>query len=118
MTNRHDELHDWIARFREGQLTAEEAARLNNRLATDAEACELWVSHLLMQTLLDELARDDFKGGDFTGGDGKNEDGEDAVADSESTAGTRPPVLGFLGDGFLGDGFLGDGFLGELGRQG
>jgi ferric-dicitrate binding protein FerR (iron transport regulator) len=55
--NRPDELPDWIARFRDDVLTSEDSRSLNERLATDREARELWVSHLLLQVHLQKELR-------------------------------------------------------------
>lgn len=49
-----DDMREWIARFRDDALTAEETAALNDRLAADPQARELWASHLLLQVLLEK----------------------------------------------------------------
>ena len=92
------EMNEWIARFRDGELSPAEAARLNDRLATDAAARELWASHLLMQIHLESKACR--SGRDCGVGDGKSVRVRGAGAEEKAVQGlpaSGSPVLGFLG---------------------
>ena len=90
-----DEFPEWIAHFREGELSPDEAARLNDRLAADAKARELWACHLLMQIQLEsELAIPDASILDASVPEPAA--GQQTISPSGSPV-LGSPVLGFLG---------------------
>ncbi len=128
MMDRQEELLTWIAAFREGQLTPEEAVPLNDLLASDAEARELWVVYLLMQTHLEsELAPahvedsaanlDLVTEATYTSRQAADKSTAESPADLPTGACARPgesatpksPVFGFFGEvgrrawGYVGD---------------
>ena len=133
MRDPREEFSNWIAAFREGHLTSDEAVLLNDLLASDPEARELWVSYLLMQTLLErELAPEPVADcvadcgleaeaspgqAAFTSPQRASASPAEApmdlppgvCANRAESATPRSPVLGFLGGlGQLGWGFVSD----------